>query len=167
MAARIQHAVSARWGLPMSAILRDLHAQDLTRKQAAEAIGMGYQNFAMMLRKHPDLNPWGTASVVTQYLQDTGESLGAALARLASEGYTLNAASKAIGFAKNSSLRYAMRVRGIEVNFPERKAKPKVPARPRSAAVKWPTWAKVFAMTPDMGGSYLSAWRKGAQHGQV
>lgn len=160
MAANVQQTIEKRWGLPFWNVVNDLHEQDLTRKQAAAAIGMGYQNFALTLRNNPELNPWGKASVVTQYLLDTGESLGVALKRLAEEGYTLNAASKEIGYKDNGGLRYAMKVRGIEVIFPERKAVPKVRRQrlPASKA-KWPTWRKVFEMTPDMGQSYRKAWR--------
>lgn len=156
MAATLQRSISKRWGMPFWDIVRDLHAQELTRVQAAAALHYGYQNFAKLLRDNPEKSPWEKASVVTQYLLDTGESLGQALSRLSADGYTLNAASKAIGFKANGGLRYAMKVRGIEVEFAERKAKPKVRhPRPPACKARWPTWARVFEITPDVGGTYV------------
>lgn len=145
--------ISERWGMPFWDVVRDLEAQSLNRFQAAAALGMDRNGFTLLLRQHPEHNPWGSPNVVANYVRDTGESFRAALERMAAEGYSLNAASRAIGFAgrqQNSGLRYAMKVRGIEVPFcwrPVAKAKPRKLPRGPNIQKGWPTWEQIYKLT--------------------
>lgn len=143
--------IAERWGFPFWNLVWDLEAQSLNRFQAADALGMDRNGFTMLLRQNPGLNPWGSPNVVANYVRDTGEPFRDALLRMAAEGYSLNAASRAIGFAgwaSNAGLRYAMKVRGIQVPFQwvrPVKAKAHKPVD-SNFTTGWPTWKQVYAM---------------------
>ncbi len=143
--------VSERWGIPFWQLVRDIHAQDFNRAKAAAILGMDSTGFTAILRANPNENPWGSPNVVANYVRDTGEPFKDALLRMQREGYSLNAASLAIGFAGNNSsygLKYAMRVRGIDIKF-ERSPKDERKKVDRGPDVTrgWPSWEKVYAMS--------------------
>lgn len=186
MSANKQGPISKRWGLPFWNIVRDLHAQDLTRKQAAAALGYSYQSFSRLLIANLDKSPWERSSVVTRYLLETGETLRTALDRLAATGHSCSAAARVIGYSQGSELLKAMRARGIEVVFHKRSPNPNLrsrgkptgkgrwpsdrPTKSGDKSSQWPTWQKVNEMTPGMGGTHKSAWLhhvKGKNNGQV
>lgn len=112
--------VEERWGVPFWQLVNDLHAQGFNRTKAAAALGMDKGGFAALVRNSSTNNPWGSPNIVANYVRDTGESFRDALQRMAREGYSFSAATRAIGFAgmnPGAGLRYAMKVRGIEVKF--------------------------------------------------
>lgn len=147
-----QNRISERWGIPFWDIVRDLEFQGLNRTQAAAALGMEKNGFTMLMRNNPDTNPWGSPNVVANFVRDTGETFRGALERMSREGYSINAASRAIGFSGRSTsygLVYAMKARGIEIDFtwvPPVKEKPKKVDRGPNVTKGWPTWEKVYGM---------------------
>jgi hypothetical protein len=147
-----QKRIAERWGIPFWQLVSDLHAQDFNRTKAAAALGMDKNGFTLLLRNNPDENPWGSPNIIANYIRDTGESFRDALERMSREGYSLNAASRAIGFSglsSNFGLKYAMRARGIDVKFKEipsiRKSRKPVEKGP-NVTTGWPTWGQIYAM---------------------
>jgi hypothetical protein len=108
--------------------------------------------FTALLRANQDNNPWGSSNVVANYVRDTGEPFRDALLRMQREGYSLNQVNRAIGFcgaSQNSGIRYAMKVRGIDIKFewvPPVKVKRKKVDRGPNVTKGWPTWEQVYAM---------------------
>lgn len=147
-----QNRISERWGIPFWNIVHDLEYQGLNRTQAAAALGMEKNGFTALMRDNPDRNPWGNPNIVVNYVRDTGETFRDALLRMKQEGYSLNAASRAIGFSascQSSGLRYAMKVRGIDIKFDwvkTVKEKPKTVDRGPDVTKGWPTWKQVYEM---------------------
>jgi hypothetical protein len=120
-----QAAVTERWGYPFWEVVADMAAQDLNRAQVAAALGYNYVHFWELLGFNPDKDPFPIYGVVANYIRDTGETFRAALERMAAAGYSLRAAAREIGFTQGHALQYAMRTRGIEVQF--KRAEPKPP----------------------------------------
>lgn len=125
--------IEKRWGMPFWDLVRDFYVQDLSKTNTAAALGMTYKSFCAILINDRERNPWKTNTIIIDYVNDTGETLGDALRRMAAAGYTYGQASLEIGYKEqktgggNNGLRYAMKVRGIEVSFRvgKRVAKPK------------------------------------------
>lgn len=121
-----REAIELRWGMDFWSLVIDFANQGLSRRQTGLALGYSWQHFHCILRKRPDADPFEEYGVIANYIRDTGEPLGVALKRMAKAGYTFCQAQREIGYCDNGNpLRYAMKVRGIEVEFSEFKAKPK------------------------------------------
>lgn len=151
--------IEARWGIPFWDLLSDICGQGFNRTQAAAIVGMQRQAFSALLMGHPERNPWGTSNIVATYVRDTGEPFRDALLRMQAHGYSLCAASKAIGFAGVNGLKHAMRARGIELVFTHtREFKPPKKAHDRGPNVTkgWPTWEKIY----EIGGGPLPEFRR-------
>lgn len=150
-----RNRVSERWGIPFWDLIRDIFDQGFNRAKAAAIVGMDRNAFTALMRANPDNNPWGSCNVVANYVRDTGEPFRDALLRMQREGYSLNMVNKAIGFcgaSQNSGIRYAMKVRGIEMQFdwaPPKKAKRKKADRGPNVTKGWPTWGQVYAMVKN------------------
>lgn len=112
-----RRSVPARWGYPFWEVVRDFAEQGLNRRQVAEAIGYTKVHFYRLLADNPDKDPFEPYGVVANYVRDTGEGFREALERMAAAGYIISRAAREIGFTHKRSLRYAMRVRGIDVKF--------------------------------------------------
>lgn len=124
-----QFTVPQRWGYPFWDVVADFAAQGLSRFQVARAIGYTEKHFCKLLANNPEHDPFEPYGVVANYIRDTGEGFRQALERMAASGYSLSAAAREIGFSSYQPLQYAMRVRGIEVTFQKRQAKPKKPRK--------------------------------------
>lgn len=143
--------VAERWGMPFWELVAAIYEQGFNRRQAGQIVGMEPKGFRALLSQHPERNPWGSPNVVANYVRDTGEPFKDALLRMQREGYSGNAAARAIGFSGQrtaSGLRYAMKVRGIEVEFKKKAAPPKLKPISRGPAVYkgWPTWGRIYEM---------------------
>lgn len=57
------------------------------------------------------------SKIIADYVADTGEKFSDALKRLQQENYTGYEAAIYIGFSSKQSLDYAMKARGIEIQF--------------------------------------------------
>lgn len=121
-----REAIELRWGMDFWSLISDFANQGLSRRQTGMALGYSWQHFHSILRNRPDADPFEEYGVIANYIRDTGEPLGVALRRMAASGYTFSQAQREIGYCDNGNpLRYAMKVRGIEVEFAEFKAKQK------------------------------------------
>lgn len=143
--------IAERWGVPFWDLVRDIFDQGFNRTQAAQIVGMQGRAFNALLRRYEELSPWGSSNIVATYVRDTGEPFLDALLRMQSEGYSLAAAGRAIGFRGGGGcgLTHAMKARGIDIKFtwvrPE-KPKPKKRVVEPNLYKGWPTWKQVFAM---------------------
>ena len=118
--------IEDRWGMDFWSLVRDFANQGLSRRQTGMALGYSWQHFHSILRKRPDADPFEEYGVIANYIRDTGESFGVAIRRMAAVGYTFAQAQREIGYCDNGNpLRYAMKVRGIDVEFSKVKAQPK------------------------------------------
>lgn len=116
--------IEAQHGKPFWEVLKDLRAEGLTRAAAARRLGYternprnGERTFMNLLYRHPDKDPWGYAgNRAAEYMAETGESFTAAVRRLA-KTHTVTAAARELGYSGPTALQYALRVRGIDVEF--------------------------------------------------
>lgn len=121
--------IETRWGLPLTQLLNDFADQGLTRKQAAQALGVSYSAIREHLVKG---DPFPDQLVASSYVRESGETLRAAVARMVSDGMTGESMARAIGFSNYDSLKRSLRSRGIDVPVRQKKPKP----APRIKAVK-------------------------------
>lgn len=149
---RSEDIVSQRWGMPFWDLVADFAHQELSRRATARAMGLDPTYFYLLLSDNPDKDPFPTYTVVQSYLNDTGETFREALQRMADAGMGVSAVATAIGFKRTNSLRYAMAVRGIEIDFPtpQRKGRPKPKGR-INMYKGWPTWEKINQMGKSSG----------------
>lgn len=123
-----REAIEARWGCDLWALVRAFAEQGLSRAQTAKALGYSVPHFCAILRDRSDVDPFEEYGVVANYVRQTGEAFSTALRRMAAAGYTFTQAQREIGYCNNGDpLKYAMRVRGIEVEFAKVTARPKPP----------------------------------------
>lgn len=121
--------IKSRWGLPLQQLLNDFADQGLTRKQAAQALGVSYSAIREHLVKD---DPFPDQLVASSYVRESGETLRAAVARMVSDGMTGESMARAIGFSNYDSLKRSLRSRGIDVPVRQKNPKP----GPRIKAVK-------------------------------
>lgn len=126
-----REAIEERWGCDLWMLIGAFAEQGLSRAQTAKALGYSVPHFCALLRDRSDADPFEEYGVVANYVRQTGEAFGDALRRMAAAGYTFSQAQREIGYCDNGNpLRYAMRVRGIRVEFAKVEAKPKAPKPP-------------------------------------
>lgn len=144
--------VTERWGVPFWQLVSDIYEQGFNRTDAARIVGMQRRYFSALLMQHPNDNPWGSSNVVANYVRDTGEPFRDALLRMQREGYSYDAAGRALGYVgkgAGTALRHAMKARGIDVKFewvPPVKEKPIRVDRGPNVQRGWPTWEQIYAM---------------------
>jgi len=140
--------VTERWGVPFWELLKDFADQGLSRFDTARALGYRPDSFCTLLSAHPRKDPFESSNKPLAYLRDTGETFGEAGERMAAAGMTVTEAALAIGYSCPSGLRYAMRTRGISVDFrrPARKRKNPSAGRGPNITKGWPTWERVYAI---------------------
>lgn len=123
--------IEARWGMPFWDLMRDFAAQGLTRMDTARAMGFANPKTIHTLLRRAPLDPFPIRhGVPTQYTLDTGETFRAACIRMAPT-HTITEAALILGYTACGSLRHAMRVRGIEVQFRTRPPRRRPPGKPR------------------------------------
>lgn len=126
-----QQRIEARWGQPLWDLLRDFAEQGMNRHQTAHALGIQPAVFHNLLARYHERDPFPpVVGIPTQYTLDTGESFRAACLRMAAT-HTITEACREIGYAHINPFKYAMRVRGIEVEFRSRADKAKKPMSQR------------------------------------
>lgn len=137
--------VEARWGVSFWQLVADFAEQGLSRFDTARALGYRPDSFCTLLSENPGKDPFELANVPLSYTLDSGEPFLEALERMAAEGLSLSEAARVIGYYNHSGLQYAMRVRGIHVDFPGRRRKARKAVSPRGPNVSrgWPTWEQV------------------------
>lgn len=119
--------ISMRLREPAWSVISRLADKGMTRGAVAKEVGYNPTRFLKVLADHPELDPFPSSNKVAAYIADTGESFAAAVKRMAAQGMSVNATAKKIGYACGSGLAQALRARGLEVEFQERrKAAPKV-----------------------------------------
>lgn len=129
--------IENRWGCDLWALISDFAEQGLSRAQTAKALGYSVPHFCAMLRDREDVDPFEAYGVVANYVRETGESFGEALRRMAAAGYTFAQAQREIGYCDNGNpLRYAMRVRGLNIQFRSLEARPKIVKPTRTTLTK-------------------------------
>ena len=111
--------IEARWGVPLPQLLQDMADQGLNRRQAAEALGVTYGSVFKWV-SGLDEDPFGSGGVATDWVRDTCVPFGEEVRRLHKLGYNITQAARALGYRNNWGLRYAMRQKGIDVQFDAR-----------------------------------------------
>lgn len=106
-------------------LLREIQATGANRKEAALQLGYNVDRFRKMLSDNPDKDPFPDSSVTvaSQYLRDSGQTIGAASREMAARGMTASAAARMIGYATVDGLLFALKARGITIQFAPRSAR--------------------------------------------
>lgn len=118
MASYKMRSIEERWGQPFWTVVSQFADQGLSRKAVALALGYAPNWFTRLLADHPEHDPFEPFGNVAAYIRDTGEGFEAALKRMAVSGFHISRAAREFGYKRTDHLRTAMRLRGIEVQFP-------------------------------------------------
>lgn len=114
-----QYTVPLETGQSFWEVVSSHAAVGHSRAECAKALGYRSDYFCKLLANNPDKDPFDPYGVVANYVRDTGEYFKPALIRMAKEGLCMTQAARLIGFTSKHALAYAMRVRGIKVEFPD------------------------------------------------
>ena len=117
--------LEAEWNMPLMDILNVLAARGMTRRQAADELGLNCDHMNAMVAASDEECPWERVDVVANWVRDTGEPFGDALRRMAAQGYTLTEAAIAVGYSDCTGLINCMKARDLVVDFPRRTRAPK------------------------------------------
>lgn len=115
--------VETRWGVCFWKLIADFADQGLSRSDTARAIGYRVDSFIHMLANNPEHDPFDSAWIAVRYLQDTGETVRAALERMEREGRTWAYACKQIGYYNATTLKRAVAKRGWVINLKTEKGR--------------------------------------------
>lgn len=145
--------IENRWGIPFWELVKNFAEQGLSRFDTARALGYRPDSFCTMLSENPGKDPFDSSDRALGYLKDTGESLGHAVHRMAAQGMLATHIARVIGYRDACGLKRALKIRGIEVEFPVYKRAPK---RARIAigpnvSRGWPTWEQIYKMVETNG----------------
>ena len=108
-----KRAVAERWGYPFWEVVRDFAEQGMNRVQTAKALGYSVNGFLRLLSENAEHDPFESYGHANNYVRDSGEPLGDAVAHMAKRGFTITEAARFIGYSHAKGLRHAMRSRGI------------------------------------------------------
>lgn len=92
-----------------------LAEQDLSMRQAAEALGINREKFRLIAATMPN-NPWGPRDIAQAWLHKTGETVAQTARRLA-DTHTLIQVATLIGYGDGRALRKALIARNAHVKF--------------------------------------------------
>ena len=144
--------VESRWGVEFWQLVADFAEQGLTRSDTAKALGYRVDSFSKTLADNPGKDPFDAFIISIRYLNETGETLKTALERMASEGRTWGYAARQTGYADGHTLKRAAISRGWDIGLSSTVGRPRInrteSAKETPFTTGWPTWAKVYAMSP-------------------
>lgn len=89
-----QREIEARWQQPFWDLVRQLADQDLTRNDAARALGYYPQAFHQLLARNPGLDPFAPYGI----LRNLGEPLRDVVLRMA-PNFTVTETARAVGYS--------------------------------------------------------------------
>lgn len=136
MTSSIIQKIEQRWQMPFWELVSNLAAQDLSRADAARAIGFNPHSFRYHLVANPELDPFPpVAHPPKDYASDTGESFRDACVRMQAT-HTVSQAARETGYADSSCFKRALNARGLQLTFQKysRKTKIRKPRREISDA---------------------------------
>lgn len=146
MSSRVQE-IEARWGIPFAQLVRDMHAQGLTQRMAAQVVGMHKDLFNKLVSRIN--NPWARPPIAVRYRQQTGRSFFEDVEMLARQ-HCASQVAVIVGVSSAKNLRLILQRYGRRVQFqPGRK----IPER------KEP---QITRITPDEVDQYVAARLSGA-----
>lgn len=117
MTSVIIQKIEQRWQMPFWELVSNLAAQDLSRADAARAIGFNPHSFRYHLAANPDRDPFPPVyHPPKDYASDTGESFREACIRM-SATHTVTQAARETGYADSSCFKRAMKARGLQLTF--------------------------------------------------
>lgn len=113
MSSKIQE-IEARWGIPFSQLVSDMHAQGLKQRVAAQVVGMDKDTFNKWVnRTH---NPWSRPPITVRYRQETGRSFFEDVATLARKHCASHVAAM-VGVSSARNLQLILQRYGKHVEF--------------------------------------------------
>lgn len=122
-----QLAIAQKYGKPFWSVVGDLHAQGLSRSEAARELGYSVRVFLAIRTRNSNLDPWKARKTIAEkWVEKHNESFEDGIKRLAKH-YNRRRVAELMGFKSPTWLEQYIKNSDIDVKFSRSRKPPPAP----------------------------------------